>query len=337
MQQQWKAGGWHQLGVFLPYVLSAAWSDLHPSQALLLALLAELCWGPPSTVLSFVGRHLSAWLVLLACLPDPFPWWQAPLLLLLLAAAQKWWQDHPQRMAALCFLLLAPAMFDFLHRLQVPPDATTVGVVWNPWVASTMPAGAIQPVVLPWSDEGNPSVVFLHVPTRAEPWPLQADGPTRWRAWAALMVTFSLAWWSGQGQRRRLDWLPFLPAVLSWWLFAPPSRLELVLADGPNHRASLLLQWPLEAGSWQPSRQARPLAAVGQLAPPRSWVARGPLRAPESEALASDAAFLRHWADVPIRLQPGEQAPQLQESRRWQQGKRWEVDAQGLLRLRPLP
>jgi hypothetical protein len=320
----------------LPYAAAAAGFGLAPTQALLLGCVLELMFPAGTKALHLAMRHLCLWATLLFLLPDAFPLWLAPLTIILVATTHRWWLQRP-RLAALWVVVLAlPAMVDMLKRLE-PETEVAAAAARNPWLeqGAHTDFGTLAHLQLP----GSGAPMDLVIPTRLQPWPLQADQASRLRSGGlvllALLLTLALI------RRRSPRWIPLYlaPVLLTWLLTMPRTSLQIWIpaSDGSWHLLNLDLATRAElreadAGgldlrpSLLPAESVKPEEAV-------SWVERGALIAPKAGGDQAYWPLLRHWADS--RLAPDQRAkasgPGLHSSRRW------EIDARGHLILRPLP
>lgn len=320
----------------LPYAAAAAGLHLAPTQALLLGLVLELMFASGTKPWNLAARHLCLWGTLLFLLPDAFPFWLAPLVTILLALTHRWW-GHQPRLAALWVVVLAlPAMVDMLARLD-PDTEVANAAARNPWLAleSHTAFGA-------WAQLPHPAEdlrLDLVIPSRLQPWPLQADQGSRYRAGALVLLAFLVALWLSR--RSSPVWVPLYlaPVLLTWALTLPRTSLQIWVpqADGnwqlltldEATRSALLQEGPGETAL----ELLSPGSAVSRPGKAVSWVERGALIAPRAGGDPAYWPFLRHWSDA--RLEPGQRSKASGVG--WQSPRRWEIDAQGHFILRPLP
>lgn len=315
-----------------PYVLVVLWPALGATHALMLGMVGELLFPRATKPIPMAARHFLCWSILRQAAPDVYPWWWGLVVLALFIGTHRFWLPRPRLCGALVAILLCTPLLDMGMRLD-PAQVEGAGRrnPWNPQsvVSHSGPVVKLDAAVL------SPRPVHVVLPPRALPWYLLAGPKGQGRValilGLAVLLSFAVA-----GKRAPFQAALVFPLVLGWFLLRPTGEATLWLT-GPDGRWQVLeLDLPLQAGEdgaipslraeFRPESSPTPGAAV-------SWVARGPLIAPEEGGEPSAWPLLTHWADA--KPHPGQFA-QLEMGTRLG-SRRWEIDAHGVLVLRALP
>lgn len=316
----------------LPYALVMAWPTLGATHALMLGLLGELLFPQSTRPLPMAVRHFVCWSLLRFAAPDPFAWWWGCLFLVLLVGSHRWWAGRPRLCGLLAALWLLVPLLDMGMRLD--PESPEGAGRRNPWSAQvgTSQAGTVVLLDAPVLAEAP---VPLVLPERAQPWYLLAGAKGKGRV--GLILGFALVF--GLIVTRRpapFQMAMVFPLVLGVFLLRGGGSAEIWLTEDGERWQVLELDFPLPA-----LEDGKPATLHAEFASPHgptpgapvSWVARGPLIAPEEGGEASAWPFLTHWADA--KPQPG-QFQHLESGSRLGV-RRWEIDSEGVLVLRALP
>lgn len=316
-----------------PYALVVAWPALGATHALMLGLLVELLFPRATKAHAMAVRHFVCWTILRQAAPDAYPWWWGLVVLILCVASHRFWCERPRLCGVLVAAILALPLLDMGMRLD--PQQVEGAATRNPWNPQTA-VSHTGPVVLLDAPVLAPTPQAIALPARATPWYLLAGGKGLGRVLMILGFALIFALLTA-GKPPPFQAAMIFPLVLGWFLLRPGGEATLWLTGPEGGWQVLQLEFPLA----EADPEGPPLKLIAEHASIHgpnpgaavSWVARGPLIAPEEGGEPSAWPLLTHWADA--KPHP-EQYFQLESGVRMGT-RRWEIDADGVLVLRALP